>query len=62
MENIKIILNLSLWIFFTIKVKIVLKNSIDKFLNEIFGTEMTFSKSDLDLLTDLYKLMEKNVE
>ena len=38
------------------------KNSIDKFLNEIFGTEMTFSKSDLDLLTDLYKLMEKNVE
>jgi hypothetical protein len=31
-------------------------------LNEIFDTEMAFSKSDLDLLTDLYKLMEKNVK
>jgi hypothetical protein len=39
-----------------------IKGSINKFLNEIFDTEVTFSKSDLDLLTDLYKLMEKNVE
>ena len=35
---------------------------IDKFLIEIFDTEVTFSKSDLDLLTELYKLMEKNME
>ena len=39
-----------------------IKHSIDKFLNEIFDTEVTFSKSDLDLLTELYKLMEKNIE
>ena len=34
---------------------------IDK-IWEIFDTEITFSKSDLDLLTELYKLMEKNME
>jgi hypothetical protein len=39
-----------------------IKSSINTFLNEIFDTEMVFSKSDLDLLTDLYKLMEKNVK
>lgn len=38
------------------------KGSIDKFLNEIFDTEITYSKSDLDLLTDLYKMMEKNIK
>jgi hypothetical protein len=38
------------------------KGSISKFLNEIFDTEMTYSKSDLDLLTDLYKMMEKNIK
>ncbi len=38
------------------------KYSINKFLNEIFDTEITYSKLDLDLLTELYKLMEKNVE
>ena len=42
--------------------KVSIKHSIDKFLNEIFDTEITFSKSDLDLLTELYKLMEKNME
>ena len=39
-----------------------IRNSINKFLTEIFDTEMTYSKSDLDLLTELYKLMEKNME
>jgi len=39
-----------------------IKHSINKFLTEIFDTEMTYSKSDLDLLTELYKLMEKNME
>jgi hypothetical protein len=37
-----------------------LKKSISKFLNEIFEVGMTYSKSDLDLLTELYKLIEKN--
>ena len=39
-----------------------IKHSINKFLTEIFDTEMTYSKSDLDLLTELYKLIEKNSE
>ena len=38
------------------------KQSIPKFLDEIFDTDVTYSKSDLDLLTELYKLMEKNIE
>ena len=39
-----------------------IKNSIPKFLSEIFDVTMTYSKSDLDLLTELYKLIEKNSE
>jgi hypothetical protein len=39
-----------------------LRGSIGKFLGEIFDTNMSYSKSDLDLLTELYKLMEKNIE
>jgi hypothetical protein len=39
-----------------------LRGSIGKFLGEIFDTDMSYSKSDLDLLTELYKLMEKNIE
>jgi hypothetical protein len=39
-----------------------LKKSIPKFLNEIFDVGITYSKSDLDLLTELYKLIEKNSE
>jgi hypothetical protein len=39
-----------------------LKKSIPKFLNEIFEIGITYSKSDLDLLTELYKLIEKNSE
>jgi hypothetical protein len=39
-----------------------IRQSIPKFLLEIFDTEVTHSKSDLDLLTELYKLMEKNME
>jgi hypothetical protein len=39
-----------------------LKQSIPKFLNEIFEVGISYSKSDLDLLTELYKLIEKNSE
>jgi len=39
-----------------------IKESISRFLNEIFDTNMVYSKPDLDLLTELYKLMEKNME
>lgn len=39
-----------------------IRDSIRGFLYEIFNINMTYSKSDLDLLTDLYKMMEKNLE
>lgn len=39
-----------------------IKSSIPKFLREIFDADMIHSKSDLDLLTELYKLLEKNSE
>jgi hypothetical protein len=42
--------------------KETLRGTIGKFLGEIFDTDMSYSKSDLDLLTELYKLMEKNIE
>lgn len=38
------------------------KSSLNKFFNEIFNIETTMTKSDLDLLTTIYKLMEKNVK
>jgi hypothetical protein len=38
------------------------RQSIPKFLREIFDVGNMYSKSDLDLLTELYKLIEKNSE
>ena len=38
------------------------KEAIPNFLFEVFDVEKPFSKSDLDILTELYKLMEKNIE
>lgn len=39
-----------------------LKEGIDKFLYEIFNIEKPFTKSDLDILTELYKLLDDNVK
>jgi hypothetical protein len=39
-----------------------LKNAIPNFLLEVFDLDKPFSKSDLDILTELYKLLEKNIE
>ena len=39
-----------------------IKKSITKFLKDIFDIGITYYKSDLDLLTELYKLIEKNSE
>jgi len=39
-----------------------LKNAIPNFLFEVFDMEKPFTKSDLDILTELYKLMEKNID
>jgi hypothetical protein len=39
-----------------------IKVSIPSFIFDVFDVEKTFTKSDLDILTELYKLMEKNLE
>lgn len=39
-----------------------LKDAIPFFLSEVFQIDKPFSKSDLDILTELYKLLEKNLE
>jgi hypothetical protein len=38
------------------------KQSISYFLNDIFSREKGFSKSDLDLFTEIYKLLDINIE
>lgn len=39
-----------------------IKDSIPSFLNEIFDLNNPFSKSDLEILTEIYKVMEKNLK
>ena len=39
-----------------------IKNAISNFITEVFSVEKPFSKSDLDILTEIYKLLEKNIE
>jgi hypothetical protein len=39
-----------------------LKESIPSFILDVFDVDKTFTKSDLDILTELYKLLEKNIE
>ena len=38
-----------------------IKESIPVFLDEIFDIFKPFTKSDLDMITEMYKLMEKNI-
>jgi hypothetical protein len=38
-----------------------IKESIPNFLFEVFDVDKPFSKSDLDILTELYKMLEKSV-
>ena len=38
------------------------KKSVSKFLDDLFSRDKGFSKSDLDLLTEIYKLMDSNIE
>ena len=37
------------------------RNSIPKFINELFDLNKPFAKSDLDILTEIYKLLDKHV-
>lgn len=39
-----------------------IKEAIPNFLDDVFGLDKPFTKSDLDILTELYNLMEKNIE
>jgi hypothetical protein len=38
-----------------------IKKSIPNFLFEVFDVDKPFSKSDLDILTEFYKMLEKSV-
>lgn len=37
------------------------RNSIEHFFKELFDMDVIFTKSDLDLYTELYKLLDKNI-
>lgn len=37
------------------------RNSIDHFLKDLFDRDIPFTKSDLDLYTEVYKLLDKNI-
>jgi len=39
-----------------------IKTAIPNFLDDIFNLDKPFTKSDLDLLTEVYTLLEKNIE
>ena len=39
-----------------------IKIAIPNFLDDIFNLDKPFTKSDLDLLTEVYNLLEKNIE
>ena len=39
-----------------------LKKAIPNFIEDVFSVDKPFTKSDLDILTELYQLMEKNVK
>lgn len=38
------------------------REAIPNFLSDVFDVEKAFTKSDLDILTELYKLLEKNID
>jgi hypothetical protein len=39
-----------------------IRNSVIKFFDEVFNVETMFTKSDLDLLTTIYKSLERNMK
>ena len=38
------------------------RKTIPQFINELFDLRKAFTKSDLDIITELYKALEKNIE
>jgi len=53
--------NFYLEIFYNKKNKIE-NIDISKFISEIFSIDADFSKADLEILTELYKVLDKNIE
>ena len=39
-----------------------IKEAIPSFLDEVFSLDKPFSKSDLEIMTEIYKLLEKNLK
>jgi hypothetical protein len=39
----------------------LIKNSIKKFIKELFGVDSKYTKSDLDMLSSIYKSLDKNM-
>lgn len=39
----------------------IIRDNIQKFFDELFDEEKAFTKSDLDMLTDVYKMLNKNL-
>jgi hypothetical protein len=38
------------------------KNSINSFFTDLFNTKKTFTKSDLDMVLTIYKILDKNLK
>ena len=41
---------------------IKLKSSIKLFFNDLFNSDKTFTKSDLDMITTIYKLLDNHIK
>ena len=39
----------------------LIRNSLGKFFEELFDRDFPFTKPDLDLFTEVYKLLDKNM-
>ena len=39
----------------------LISDNIEKFFGELFNEDKVFTKSDLDMLTEIYKLLNKNI-
>jgi hypothetical protein len=39
-----------------------IRDAIPEFIDELFNLDKPFAKSDLDFLTEIYKILNKNVE
>ncbi len=38
-----------------------IRNSIDGFFDDLFDTQKPFTKSDLDMISAIYKALDKNI-